>query len=315
MAPVTTLYYLLYGALAAIPGVAAFPSPPNLRILEHAPPGIRYEIPKSTRRWMSVKNTAPKISQHTQQLRAIQGPITTSPGSLPNGRSAAAVLGANQRHAGGSGYQNITTASAYGTQYAIEALWDGQPLSMLLDTGCADTWAVQRSFSCVGEDLEFVKPQTACAFGGGYYPETFGYGPHDPKMLMLIKYGDGEVVSGAMGFSDITIGNVTAKRQLVGLASTAHWFGNNQTSGVVGLAFPALTHGYSNETGGRVQYSPVFTTMVSQGGVEPVFSIAIDRNASTGVLALGGIPLVEGMDYGEVASLDMIIVGLDFFDS
>jgi hypothetical protein len=48
--------------------------------------------------------------------------------------------------------------------------------------------------------------------------------------------------------------------------------------------------------------------MVNQGLVDPVFSIAIDRNASTGMLAFGGIAPASGLDLGRTATLDMIIV-------
>lgn len=55
--------------------------------------------------------------------------------------------------------------------------------------------------------------------------------------------------------------------------------GNNVTSGILGLAYPSLTNAYSgNDLDGpgdeSILYSPVFTSMVTNGLVEPYFAIA-----------------------------------------
>jgi len=170
---------------------------------------------------------------------------------------------------------------------------------------------VARNFSCVDYSGEVV-PQVACGFGPTY-PGDFQYGQTSPQQHMYIQYGDGEVVTGPMGFSDITVGNITVSKQQVSLGNSTYWFGNNQTSGLMGLAFPSLTNAYlgtleDHDPFNQIQYSPLFTSMVSQGRVAPVFSIAIDRNASSGMLAWGGIPPVIGVDAAQTATMDMIIV-------
>lgn len=297
---------VFYGALAAASAVTGLETQRHAAALKDAPPGISYKIPKATHPWSSAK--AVKVaSQHVQQLR----PVHRAPFSRFNPRSAAAVLGAHQRLVGGFGYENITTTSAYGTQYAIEALFGVHQMSLIIDTGSSDTWAVQKNFQCIDYSGEFL-PQEICGFGEAY-PETFQYGLTDPETHMFIQYGDGEVVTGPMGFLDVAIGNITVQKQQVCLANTAYWYGNNQTSGLMGLAFPALTNAYlgdgsSHDFGNQVQYSPLFTSMVNQGLVDPVFSIAIDRNASSGMLAFGGIAPASGLDLGRTATLDMVIV-------
>ncbi|KAK4245087.1 aspartic peptidase domain-containing protein [Corynascus novoguineensis] len=302
------LVRIVCGTLAAVPGVAGMANQRHADALQDAPPGISYRVARGTHQWSSSKKIA-TTSQHVQTLR----PIDAGRARKVNPRSAAAVLGAHQRLVGGFGYQNITTTSAYGTQYAVDAHLGGHQVSLIIDTGSADTWAVQKNFHCIDYSGVFL-PRETCGFGETYL-ETFQYGLTDPETHMYIQYGDGEIVTGPMGFSDVTVGNVTIKKQQVCLANTTYWYGNNQTSGLIGLAFPSLTNAYlgdaeDHDFGNQVQYSPLFTSMVSQGLVDPVFSIAIDRNASSGMLAFGGIAPVSGLDLSRTAVLDMIITSV-----
>jgi hypothetical protein len=184
-------------------------------------------------------------------------------------------------------------------------------MHLLLDTGSSDTWAVHNDFECI-DYMGFVVPQVACGFGPKG-PGHFQYGPVDPAQHLFIRYGDGELVTGPMGYSDITIANITVSKQAVSLANTTYWYGNNNTSGLLGLAFPGLTQaylgtGFEHSPSSQVEYSPFFTSMVSQGKIPPVFSLAIDRNASTGTFALGGIPQVSGLDPTTTATTKMLIV-------
>lgn len=275
-----------------------------------APPGISFTAPnlKAIQSW-SVSNTrfAPHRGTSIQKIHGLRGKT--------NGRSVAAILGAHQRQVGGGhGYENITTTNAYGTQFAIELEWSGRPLYLLLDTGSSDTWAIQKDFECIDFTGESI-PQTACAFGPTYQ-SGFDHGETSPAQHMFIRYGDGEIVMGPMGYSDITVGNITVTKQQVCLANSTYWYGNNVTSGLLGLAFPSLTNSYigsqfDHERGSQIEYSPLFTSMVSQGKVAPLFSITIDRNSTSGTLALGGIPPVVGLDKGRDVTLDMIIVSVN----
>ncbi|KAL2019763.1 hypothetical protein VTK56DRAFT_9207 [Thermocarpiscus australiensis] len=295
---------ILCGALAIIPAVSAATADSRAGALKNAPPGISYTIPKATHSLPGVKFTTE--TQHFQRLQAVHA-------SKSNPKSAAAILGAHQRHAGGFGYENVTASNAYGTQYGVQVLWDGQPVSLILDTGSSDTWVVQDDFQCI-DYIGVSIPQEACAFGPAY-SDNFQYGFTDPETHMFIRYGDGEVVAGPMGYSDIAVGGITVKKQQVCLANTTFWFGNNYTSGVMGLAFPSLTNAYPgniqhHEPANLIQYPPLFTSMVDQGLVDPVFSLAIDRNSSTGILAFGGIASATGIDLSKTTSLDMVITNV-----
>lgn len=261
-------------------------------------PGVSYKLTKGHR-----SPTADKVTSNFQHVYALRGDGT-------NGKSVASILGAHQRQVGGSGYQNITPATAYGTQYAVDLVFGTVPLRVLLDTGSSDTWVAQEGFQCVDYAGEDVDPAT-CGFGPTY-PGDFQYGAI-PEQHLYIQYGDGEIIYGPVGYSDITLGNITVTRQEAGLANTTYWDGNNATSGMLGLAYPSLTNAYLG-TGtehswlDEVSYSPIFTNMVNQGLVLPYFSIAINRNSSGGLIAYGGIPPVRGLDYSTAVSMDIIVV-------
>ncbi|KAK4163044.1 aspartic peptidase domain-containing protein [Cladorrhinum sp. PSN259] len=350
---------LVWGLILTVNAVNAALSPRESRLhielMKNAPPGITYHIPKGIRSYTSsssskITSRAKSKQAHIQKLK----PIRTS---RTNSRSAVHILGTHYRSllslsreaSSDSSYANISSTNAYGTQYATALTWDSSlaPLSFLLDTGSSDTWAINQSnYTC--QDLSGRNiSQSACGFPlppppsspGQAAPQplsTFKYGLTDPATHMYLHYADGEIVSGPMGFSDLSIGNITVKKQQVCLADRAYWFGNNVTVGVLGLAFPSLTSAYlgeeipeSPENGGgsppqgglmgdTVEYSPFFTSLVEQGQIEPVFSIAIDRNDSTGVLILGeGEPwgVVSGLGGGSrrdpVVEVDMIITNLN----
>ena len=260
--------------------------------------GISYKVTQGHR-----SSTADKVTGNFQHVHALR-----SDGK--NTRSVASILGAHQRQVGGSGYQNITPATAYGTQYAVDLTFADVPLRVLLDTGSSDTWIVQEGYRCVdyaNEDMD----EESCGFGPTY-PGDFQYGAI-PDQHIYIQYGDGEIVYGPVGYSDVTLGNITVKRQEAALANTTYWYGNNETSGVLGLAYPSITNaylgdGYEHNWLDAVSYSPVFSSMINQGLVLPYFSMAINRNSSGGLLAFGGIPPVQGLDYSTAVSMDIVVV-------
>jgi hypothetical protein len=242
-----------------------------------------------------------KPSAHYQALHVVTGRVS--------GRSAAnAIKGLSTRFSG-SAYQNITALTPYSTQYAIEAVWDDSPTMLLFDTGSSDTWAVKSDAKCVG-DFGMELNQSTCQWGKNFI-DDFGYG-ETPDIHFLSHYASGEEVSGPMGRSDITVAGLTVKAQPCGLANSTHWYGNNVTNGLLGLAFPALTTAWNGPIGEeregfRVPYSPFVTSMMSQGDIEPFFSVALERNSSGGMLAWGGLPPVTWSSQ-TIAYSDIIIV-------
>lgn len=83
------------------------------------------------------------------------------------------------------------------------------------------------------------------------------------------------------------------------LVNYSYWFGDEVTSGLMGLAYPLLTSAYegtdpdADTLATQVVYNPIITTMIAEGLIDPVFSLALERNSDNGYLALGGIPPVN----------------------
>jgi hypothetical protein len=253
-----------------------------------------------------------------QRMKAFREPAADAPAayyqtlksvkSRSNTRSAARAFSALAKSGPGGDISNITALTEWSTQYAIEVDWDGQPVDLILDTGSADTWATRSDFSCVSR-LGTEYPQEACQFGP-HAIESFKDG-EDPMLHLAVGYGSGEFITGPLGKVNLTVAGLEVKDQLCGLANRTFWFGNNETNGIIGLAYPALTSAYyGNSTEGRPQfssqYTPFFTTLVNQGEIEPYFSVALSRHSSEGVIAWGGLPPMETS--GAAAYADLIIV-------
>ena len=293
----------------------------HAEILNNPPTGVQFTIPRG------IAPKSPRLVKYNPQTSINVQKIHGTPAKT-NSRSAAAILGAHRRQIGSdAGYQNITStttmqrSSNYGIQYSIQVLWDKMPLSLMLDTASSDTWAVDEDFECLNSWYEGeIVYQWYCAFGPPYNG-SFQYGRATaPELYMYDRYSDRDAplfATGPMGYSDITLGNITVTKQLVGLVNRTRWDGDYLVSGVMGLAFPSLTNAYLECNGSsqfnftsvpRREYSPLFKTMVEQGKSAPMFSMAIDRKASTGLLAWGGVPDLPGIDWNKTASLDMVIV-------
>lgn len=210
--------------------------------------------------------------------------------------------------------QNITTINGFSTQYAIRCGWDESSVWLLLDTGSSDTWSAGRGFHC-SDSNGSNQTQSSCGLA---HPHISGFsGGEVADVHFALKYGSGEEVVGPMGYSDIACGGLTVSGQQVGLANATSWSGNNVTSGLLGLAYPVLTSAYYGKIGDEapwnlVTYPPFLTNAISQGSIDPTFSVAIVRNSTDGVLAWGGLPPVS-YDRTSVAATDLIIVRNSFF--
>lgn len=298
---------LAAGILASL-AAAAKPSTSTLKRLTQqdldaalAPlPGITFSSPSPSVRSAFDKRAKDRFKQteNWTPLYAYDGPSSGQ-------TSATRTLGRLQRKYGGHGYENITSTSVYGLQYGVEVAFNKQKLMLALDTGSADTWAVGSKSNCTNWFGScYFGPAYTGGFSGGLIEEEH----------LFIEYGDGEVIQGPLGYMDVSVAGIHVKNQTVSLANTTLWYGNNITSGILGLAYPSLTNAYGGSFGDEepyyeYEYAPVFANMVDQGLVDNFFSIAISRNLSDGAIAFGGVPeYLDGVDYDSKAMTDIIIV-------
>ncbi|KAL1836799.1 hypothetical protein VTJ49DRAFT_4641 [Mycothermus thermophilus] len=191
----------------------------------------------------------------------------------------------------------------YDVYYSIDIQVGNQTVPVSVDTGSSDTWMVQEPYECVSFWFDPRNPDGTrdCGLGTGFKGNlSGGIVPGLPPFYRA--YVDGTFVRGFYGVDDVTIGGVTARSQRLALVNLTYWYGDGQTSGLLGLAYPYLTSLDGAEQN-QPPYDPVFTTMWKSGAIDPIFSIALSRNedqgeGSTGVqeesyLALGGLPPVE----------------------
>ena len=263
--------------------------------------GVSFQRTKATR-----KPAVDSPAVHYQSIKPFKGRVA--------GRSAADALRMAGSQIPGSGYQNITALTDHSTQYAIEALWDDEPIWLLFDSGSSDTWAVKSNFTCISQIGSQEQPAASCAWGPSFI-DGFRYG-ENPDLHFSVSFGSGESATGPLGRSDISVAGITVKQQLCGLANTTHWLGNNVTNGILGLGYPALTSAYSGPMGDervgyRQDYQPFFDSMISQGLVEPYFAVAVDRGASSGMIGWGGLPPVE-WSAASTAYTDILIVPVSY---
>lgn len=211
---------------------------------------------------------------------------------------SASYLGSLQAGAITSNYSYGATPvdNLYSEEYIAEIEWDGVAVDVIVDTGSSDTWLVQAGFTCV--DYEGNEQAEADCYFGPVFNGTFDEGSIADENFN-IEYGDGEFLTGVFGYENVTVAGITADKQQVALVNYSYWDGDGVSSGLMGLAYPLLTSAYagtntsadSEDT--QVEYNPIITTLIDEGLIEPIFSLALDRSSDSGYLALGGLPPVN----------------------
>jgi hypothetical protein len=98
-----------------------------------------------------------------------------------------------------------------GAEYLIDITFGGQDVKAVLDTGSSDTWLIQQGYVCT-DSSNVPRDESYCQFGPVY---NGGFTEQIPDQNFQIGYGDGEFVTGNMGYQDVTIGGVTVPHQEV----------------------------------------------------------------------------------------------------
>ena len=105
------------------------------------------------------------------------------------------------------------TAALGGQEYLVSIEWAGESYTAILDTGSSDTWLIQSGFTCLDANGQQQSDST-CNFGPPF-AGTYDDGQIS-NMNFNISYGDGEFVSGTVGYEDVTLAGITVSKQEVG---------------------------------------------------------------------------------------------------
>lgn len=156
-----------------------------------------------------------------------------------NPRSAAYLKGLTGR----KGKKTTTSGSGElislfeGEEYATSIVFGTQTLDVIVDTGSSDTWVVKEGFECINLNTSKEVTESECDFGSTYTVDsTF---KEISGEEFKIEYGDGEYLYGYMGTETVTLADITVSAE-VAVVTEAAWEGDGTTSGLTGLAYPAL---------------------------------------------------------------------------
>jgi hypothetical protein len=141
---------------------------------------------------------------------------------------------------------------------------DGQRFSLVIDTGSSDTWVAATGFQCLDPNTYATLPTAQCGFGPFYNraaSTTFKSINHDFE----VDYAGGEFLEGIMGTERFGIGGVSQGQtpyitinQTIGVVNDGYWTGDGISSGLMGLAYPALANGVNSQ---ELNYTSVMYTL------------------------------------------------------
>ena len=236
------------------------------------------------------------------QSRSVPFPISSHSTRLVRSRSSIQHSSAALHNKlGGTSSSNITSELA-GQAFYANVFIGQHSFNLILDTGSSDTWVVETGFQCQNISTYDNAAEADCGFASTY---TRGKDfTQIPDENFYIAYADDSYGQGIVGYDKVTIANITVAKQEIGLVNETAWLGDNQTSGLIGLAYPVLTSAYNGtdpdedypfDNTSNFVYSPLMNTIFNvEKLAQPIFSMALSRNPATkgygGLLTIGGIP-------------------------
>lgn len=185
--------------------------------------------------------SATSASQEASELTLSSNVLTLSRKTSAKGynaRSAAYLLGLSRANKiVVSNHTTVLESLFIGEEFATNITFGTEIFEAIVDTGSSDTWIVESGFSCIDLDTGAAETEAYCEFGPAYnVTDTFSQIPDEN---FNITYGDGEFLTGIVGYEEVTLAGITVN-QTVSLVNYAAWEGDGTTSGLIGLAYPAL---------------------------------------------------------------------------
>jgi len=121
------------------------------------------------------------------------------------------------------------TAALGGQEYLVSIGWAGDSYTAILDTGSSDTWLIHSGFTCLDANGQQQSDST-CNFGPPF-TGTYNDGQISNQNFN-ISYGNGEFVSGTVGYDDVTLAGITVSKQEVSRPEYAtSWFHTDNNLG------------------------------------------------------------------------------------
>jgi hypothetical protein len=167
--------------------------------------------------------------------------------------------------------QNTPTAPAQedligigGRIYMTDVTVGGQRFALVIDTGSSDTWVATTDFRCIDPDTGATLATQQCGFGP-LYNRASSASYKSINYDFSVNYADGEFLSGDMGTENFGIGGVgrgqnpsVSVKQTIGTVDEGYWQGDGISSGLMGLAYPALANGVNSQA---LNYTSVMYTL------------------------------------------------------
>ncbi|KAJ7308516.1 acid protease [Mycena albidolilacea] len=255
-----------------------------VRHVSHAPRSLEPAVIPEAQFVVPITSTAPRRKSkksNLESLRAFAAPNNTA----------------------------VLEGADFDQEYLTEVTVGGQTFTAIVDTGSSDTWLINKDFKCFNL-TGFPESTETCGFGSaGFDTNASSTFQSFPKVSFNISYGDGEFLSGGLGFDTVSVGGLTVTQQEIGVPDLAAWNGDGVNSGLIGLAYSGLTSAFNTtdptkaSSKNHIPYDPFFFTAVKQGAVSnPFFSLALNRGAlvvnatedlNLGFIAFGGMPPVD----------------------
>ncbi|KAF1807976.1 acid protease [Eremomyces bilateralis CBS 781.70] len=229
-----------------------------------------------------------KEASHVARFEAIDSTGSQSHNFL---KSALAV---NRAPAAQAPFSEAVIAIRQGRIYSSKLAIGSQIFDLIMDTGSSDTWVASEHYICddgFGHDIG----QDDCLFGPAYTPSPTSQSV--PGLTFNISYADGEFLDGQFVHENVALGGLEVEKQQIAIIDRAFWFGDNKSSGLMGLAYPELTNSFPNgnvSRGNGQNYESLMFSLIRTRKTDPLFSIALDRTSQPisegGVIAIGGLP-------------------------
>lgn len=205
---------------SSAPFASAFPS-----AISSGSPASASAAPSSVPVW-GISSSYSSAPIPSSAPAASSAPAPSQPSSAPQPSASAPSSGNGSEEGEVSALPEQNEAF-----YLATVSIGGQKLNLNFDTGSADLWVYNSrmpSSETAGHSLyDPSKSSTFTQYQGGSWQ---------------IQYGDGSTAEGSVGFDQVEVGGIVAKKQAVELAETVtgNFLQDVQTDGLLGLAFSSL---------------------------------------------------------------------------